>query len=59
MGNINLNFNITPIPEAKCSSQYTLQNIENQLKRDDLPQDQREYLEKLKERKYGICTHSL
>ncbi len=48
-----VNFNLgQPVPEAKCSSQYTLEHIEIQLQRKDLPEDQREYLEKLKERKF-------
>jgi hypothetical protein len=50
-----INFQLgQPVPEAKCTSQYTLEMIETQLKRDDLSEDQREYLEKLKERKYGV-----
>lgn len=49
-----VNFSLgQPVPEAKATSQYTLELIEKQLQREDLPEDQREYLEKLKERKYG------
>lgn len=50
---MNINFELKVIPEAKASSQYTLEHIEIQLQREDLPADQREYLEKLKARKYG------
>lgn len=53
---MNVNLNIKVIPEAKCSSQYTEELIDKQLARTDLPEDQREYLEKLKERKYGMVS---
>ncbi len=49
-----VNFSLgQPVPEAKATSQYTLELIEKQLQREDLPEDQREYLEKLKERKFS------
>ncbi len=45
-----------PIIKAKASSQYSKELIDIQLARTDLPENQRKYLEQLKERKYGSDT---
>ncbi len=50
---MNVTIPIRVIPEAKASSQYSKELIDIQLKRTDLPEEERKYLLQLKERKYG------
>lgn len=40
--------------QAQAKSSYSKELIEAQLARQDLPLDQREYLEKLRNKKYGV-----